>query len=358
MSDNRVFAVEQILYGSFVKKDRLKTLVLETFSNTSIGSATELNIFVDLYSILHSIFSEHYRTDITDYTAVTSSMVNFCAHYRSFFRMLGVHTTFYFVYSNNCCALNRKFVAEYNNKYLEKVNIPVFRDMVNTNLDLLKILCPYLPDIHIITSDYNYEVGVVMANLIEKLNDGKPNMIISRDIIPIQLTYLYPNTSYLYPLKSSKNGDQSMMIPINEKVEYRYKFWSLVSHVLHCNVAKVSDISPINYPLFLAASKCPHRNLTAICTCLQSAKMIRNVVGSADVRVIPEQLLNSPILNGYPIAPIYARMRALDITLQLPYFRNSPESTNLDFSNLKDDGTIHTINSQFFANNPLDLQRL
>ena len=60
--------VESLLYANFVKYDRLEEIVFNTFSNTSIASATELNIFIDLYSVLHSIYSEHYRTQITKYT--------------------------------------------------------------------------------------------------------------------------------------------------------------------------------------------------------------------------------------------------------------------------------------------------
>ena len=51
-------SVESIIYGSFVKNDVLDKIVYEAFSNTSIASATVLNVFIDIYSVLHQVFSD------------------------------------------------------------------------------------------------------------------------------------------------------------------------------------------------------------------------------------------------------------------------------------------------------------
>ena len=72
MPSDSMVTVENIIYGSFVKHNRLEQIVFNTFSNTSIAGATELNVFIDLYSVLKSVFSQHFRTDISDYTAITS----------------------------------------------------------------------------------------------------------------------------------------------------------------------------------------------------------------------------------------------------------------------------------------------
>ena len=49
--DKYTTTVDNIIYGSFVKNDRLDTIVYEAFSNTSIASATELNVFIDIYTL-------------------------------------------------------------------------------------------------------------------------------------------------------------------------------------------------------------------------------------------------------------------------------------------------------------------
>ena len=119
-NDSYTVDLAAIIYGSYVKMDRMQKIVFETFSNTSIAEATHLNIFIDLYSTLHPIFSEHFRVNIENYTDVTSGIINMCAHYRKFFRGLGVHTSFYLIYSDNTCDFNRKFVAGYNETFLRK----------------------------------------------------------------------------------------------------------------------------------------------------------------------------------------------------------------------------------------------
>ena len=239
MKDDYAINLAAIIYGSYVKINRLQRIVFDTFSNTSIADATHLNVFIDLYSILHPIFSEHYRVVIENYTDVTAGIINMCAHYRNFFRGLGVHTSFYLIYSDNICDFNRKFVAGYNDSFYRKSQIKTFRDIIDTNLDLLNTICPYLPDIHFVKSINNWESSVIIANIIETLNEHSPNLIISRDVYPLQLCALYPWTSYLYPCKFQlKNEDISVMVPLNEKPNFRNEFWKLYLKYCLCRYRK------------------------------------------------------------------------------------------------------------------------
>lgn len=348
--------VENVIYGGFVKYDRLQQQVFNTFSNTSIAAATHLNVFVDLYSILKSVFSEHNIIDISDYTAVTSGVINLCSHYRGFFKRLGVHTTFYLIASLNICDINRKFVMDYNEKYYSKFQIQKFADMVNSNFDLLELLCPYLPDIHFVKSSRNFETSVIMAHIIETLNDGQPNLIISRDLYPLQLCYQYPYTSYLYPLK--KFGvDESIMVPISEKPSFRAEFWNLVSKVRKFDVNTVLEISPVNYVLFSAMNRFPERYITGITNVVSTKNYIRNIVGGEDIIIQPAQLYENNSAN-LQVSVIESRMKALDVQFMLPYYRNDPESRSIQFKNLRDDSVINMINARFFAHNPIDISKL
>ena len=120
--DNYTASVKQIIYRSFVKYDRLQPLIYETFSNSSISECTSLDIYIDLYSVLKPLFSEHSRTKIEEYTEVTTEIINMCAHYRYFFRKLSVATRFFLVWSYNTSEINRKFVsAAYNDQIMFSV---------------------------------------------------------------------------------------------------------------------------------------------------------------------------------------------------------------------------------------------
>lgn len=350
-------SLENIIYGSFVKMNRLEKLTIDTFSNTSIASATELNIFIDLYSVLKQSFSEHYRTDISDYTAITSVLINMCSHYRSFFKRLSVSTKFYLIFSYNTCDINEKFIADYNAVFKKKSQIPVFNKLASDNFELLELLCPYLPDIFFVKSIRNYESSVIIANIIETLNDGKPNLIISKDLYPLQLCYLYPYTSYLYPRKSF-GSDESIMVPISEKQSFRYEFWNLVASIRKFNVLSIADISPVNFPLFCAMHRFPERNIQSMCNIGAVQKTILRIVGQNDIVITPQQLYaDDELMNSTSVATIEARMKTLDVRFMMPYYKSDPES-KYNFQNLRDDTAVNLINAKFFANNPIDLNKL
>ena len=363
MVDDYTVDLSAIIYGSYVRMERLQQIVFETFANTSIAEATHLNVFIDLYSTLHPIFSEHYRVNIENYTDITSGIINMCAHYRKFFKGLGVHTTFYLVYSDNICDFNRKFVAGYNESHYKKSQIKMFREIVDTNLDLLNTICPYLPDIHFVKSIANWESAVIISNIIETLNDGSPNLIISKDLYPLQVCALYPWTSYLYPLKFH-GEDKSIMVPLNEKYNFRKEFWDLYNYILYkfesknANTADLTPISPINMPLVAAITGFKNRNIVTTYKRSTAKKIILHINDGIDSKIFESQLLSdekvSKIVNVQVLVQI---LKALDVTFALPYYKQDPES-NYKFINLQDNGSINMINSKYFEKNPLELNKL
>jgi hypothetical protein len=356
--DSYTVSIETIIYGSYVKYDRLQQQVYNTFSNTSIASATELNIFIDLYSVLKSIFSENYRTDISDYTAITSGVINMCSHYRAFFKRLSVHTKFYIVFSFNTCDINRKFVSGYNQSFYNKSQIKMFNDVAMNNFSLLELLCPYLPDIFFVRSPRNFESSILIANLIEQINDGNPNLIISRDIYPLQLCSLYPYTSYLYP-KKVRGLDESVMIPISEKQSFSYEFWNLVASIRRIKLESIGDISPINYSLFSALHRFPERNIDQLTDLNNVRYIINKIVGNSNIKVHPQQLYEDyEISSKIQVALAESRLKALDIEYILPFYKNDPESKSIKLENLSDDRAINTINAKFLSHNPIDLSKL
>ena len=354
--------ISQIIYGSYVKIDRLSQITYETFSNTSIAEATELNIFIDLYSTLHPIFSEHYRVNIDEYSSITSGIINMCGHYRTFFKRLGVKTKFFLVFSYNTCDINRKFIAGYNESFFRKSQIKMFNELAENNFDMLNIICPYLPDIFFVKSEKNYESSVIIANIIETLNDGNPNLIISRDIYPLQLCALYPYTSYLYPKKSREYGDVSIMIPLNEKSNFRESFWNLYSFSKQNQFKSENlyNISPLNFPLVASLNGFLPREITTLYN-IHTTKYILNIITNGlDIKISElsnENIYNDEIVDNLNLSIINSRLKALDINFALSYYKIDNES-KYNFINTYDIGAINHINSKYFSNNPLDINKL
>lgn len=354
--DGRNTPMESIVYGSYVKIDRLSGLVYLAFGGTSMADATELNIFIDLYSVLHSIFSSNYSVDISDQTSLASAIINMCAHYRSYFKTLGVATKFYLVSSWNCCDINMKFVPRYNADFISKLNIPMYNEIVNTNLGLLELLCPYLPGIYYIKSNRNYESSVIIGYLIEKISNGVANLVITRDLYPLQLTYMYPKTALLFPIKAY-NGDNSLIIPPNEHQSYKYVFWDVVGYRRKIKANGLYNISPVNFSLYSALFRFPERYMLPIMSSKQAVDLITDLVGSEDIKISMQQLYQkySSIL---PVTNIENRFNTLDIEYMLNYYRNDPESKSIKLQDLEDHGNVNMINSTYFEKNPIDLAKL
>lgn len=358
MSDGIIRSVEQVMYSSYVKHNRLQEIVYRTFSNSSIATATQLNVFIDLYSVMKTIFSEHGHTDLSlgNYTDLTTCLVNMCAHYRTFFKSLGVHTRFFMVFSFNIGEYYYKFCKDYNIAFKQKLEVKTFREMAKANFQLLELICPYLPDIHFVYSEKCFETTTVIAYLINKLNDPNPNLIISKDLYPLQLCANFPNTSYLYPIKKH-DGDFSLMVSINEKSEqFRKDFWDLFSYVRKIeNPERFYGLSPLNFPILNAINRFPERCLNVLTNINVATNSLIRMSNSKDVKLTIDTMLMQNIISEALIRKAEPRLYCLDYTYAYPYYANSPEVLKINLDNLPDNGQLENINAKYFANNPMKL---
>lgn len=367
IDDVRLRNANQIIGCSYTRIEILRQLVYETYGNSSIQDATKLNIFVDLSSVLHALYSENNRIVIDNITDISSSIINLCGHYRGFFRnYLGVDTRIFLVNSKNICDINRKFVGDYNATFYQKTVLTQTTKLIDNNMQLLKILCPYLPAIYYIDTQQQFEASVIIAYLIETLNDNNPNLIISHDMYPMQLCSQYKWTSYLYPKKSYRGGileDTSWMIPVNDKTNFKEVFWKC--YCKHRKTAEstidhlINRISPVNYPLYISLVKFPERGLSNILQSITAIKFIESIVGNQDIKVQSAQFMNDPnFVSVYPVSAIDSRYKAMDVQYMLPFYRNSPEAKQIKLLDLDDITTVNNIVAKYYANNPIDLQKL
>ena len=252
-----------------------------------------------------------------------------------------------------------KFVAEYNEAFRKKTEIKKYRKIAEDNFNLMNILCPYLPDIFFIKSIRNYEVSVIISHLIDRLGINIPNLIISRDLYPIQLCALHKYTSYLRPFKY-KGEDNSIMISINEKPSFRYDFWKFVADYRKISMDSFYNISPLNFPLLMGMNMFHERNIKeCICNINTAVKLIYDMVGSEEVKVLPEQLYsNEYMVQNLPINKIESRMKTLDVSFMRSFYDNDPESKSIKLDNLRDDSAVNNINAKYFRDNPINLSLL
>ena len=70
------YPIEQIMYGSFIKYERMAQLTQESFGkNPFCCNATNLHVYIDMNSLIKTLYISNDLT-IEDYTVITSSIIN------------------------------------------------------------------------------------------------------------------------------------------------------------------------------------------------------------------------------------------------------------------------------------------
>lgn len=351
--------LEVFMARYFVKYNRLDKLIQYAFAGSK---ATSIDLFIDIYGIYRSIFSRSFVTNVSDYTSFTSTLVNMCGHYRAYFKMLGVSTKIFLISGFNVPENSCKFVAGYNKTFQDKLRNKMIYDMVEQNIQLLELLCKYLPDIFFVKTDF--ETSVAIHNIIKKeKNSGRdvPSIVISSDTYPIQLTTLWNDVAYIKSKKSNGEDISDIVCPFGHP-EHELSFWSIICQEkedfsLNQNIVTITSR---NYVLLSALNKFFDRNLKAIVNFNTANKIISSIDGCLNVKLNVDNMVMAipDIVDRVPIQIIDSRYKVMDIEYQDILYNESVEPMLLSFENLSDMQAIQIINDQYFSNNPIDIFKL
>lgn len=352
--------IDTIVFSNAVKYDRMKELINFAF----VGSnANNINVYLDMYPIIRSIYSDKYNVKVDDYIGLAPSIINLCAHYRLFFRVFyKVESTFYIVCGKNCPELNSRLIPGYNNVMATRLNgvvRSVMDDMIKTNFDIMNLLCPYLPDIHFIKTDY--ETSVVIGYLIQnQMDKAIPNLVISKDIYPLQLIPQYPNTYFIRPYKAEIGHDLSIILkPINSQ-EDALEFWKYYFSSKHLKT-DTTMIHPINISPVNAMSGMFERSVKSRIRLSHVLNMITQIIGATPVECTLSSIYQSfPELESrVTLLEMENRYHALNVPYQVEtLYKDSVEAKTMNLENKRDDAAIRMISSKYFENTPLNLNDL
>lgn len=366
MSSNETLLTPEYIIGRyFIRYEKMNNLLHYAFDGLEVN---RVNIYIDLYSIYHSLFSRSYATTIAGYVTFTSHLINLCIHYRTYFRHLGIDTKIFLVSSYNIPKDSITVIPEYNHVMRDKLNNQIMSEMIGLNTGLLELICPYLPDIHFLKTEY--ESSVLMNTLIDRElsieptdTKGRPiqSIILSTDLYPTQLAVLKPNVSYIYPIKSYK-GDNTLIISQNASSHALFDFWPVIlrKYQNSSSYRSMGSLSPSNFMLLAALNRFPDRCLPLIYNITTSSKLISQVPGFDSMKLTPESLFDFIPVETLKVNPevIINRYRVLDIQYQSILYSNSVESKTVHYENLSDNSAINLINDKYFKDNPIDIFRL
>lgn len=344
----------RIINSNYVRYDRLNEIIP---MSTLVQSSSDTTMFyIDLNSVLKPIYQENVLID--DYEAITSCIINMCAHYREYFwTRYKVNAVFFIVYSNNTPSFNTLMYPDYNNnmKFLLSANKLKY-SIVENNFKLLSLLSPYLPDIFFINREF--ETGVIIQDLIDiyDADSRYTHIVLTKDVYNYQL--VGNNNKNVVILKpSKKNGmDESIIIDRNNLIN------------IYLNKRKSSynlsiNINPSLLSLIMSMSSLSERSIKS------------NLNISKTLKYIEEMIKNNIIINDYnsytmniweyiskyekDLSPIILsnRFKCIDIYSQVLVYRTLNQSYP-EIVNMSDPNSLKMINDRYFIKNPLDLDRL
>ena len=351
-----------MLYSSYIRYDRMYEMTRFAFHGYD---SDHVNVYVDVYSMLKILYSRYQNMEIRDSYAIASCMINLAIHIRGYFESRHRTTsTIYLIYGGARLVpqlLNN--LPEYNSKnILMEDSDSRIKDLIKDNLEVMRILCPYLNDIFCVVDDNN-EFSAISAYLIQKQNPNIPNVIYSKSQLAYQLVAYFPKT-FLYRPKKSRGEDVSWVVTKSTLID-AYRFGELKLK---------KETVPINYKLlniYQTISGLKDRSITGLINATNSVAKIKFLV---DSRLLLDGY-NSPAVirenSNNNICKVFEtiglqedeclrRLSVIDLQSQTVVYSLGPSVMELSRAivNLYDPDTVKAINNKYFDKYPLDLNRV
>lgn len=358
--------VSDILYGNYIRYDRMYEMTKYAFYGSD---SSKVNIYIDLYSMLKSLYSRGLEARIDDFNVIASCMINLAIHLRAYFETRHqTESTIYLVYGGARPSSAISYFHQYNSKnILMEDSDSVMENMIKNNIDIMSILCPYLYNIYCI-ADYENEFSVIVSSLIDSAatnpNDQiVPSIIYSKDPMSYQLVAFKPMT-FLYRPKKRSGEDCSWVVTKSTLYNaYRYGELSI-------NKEFDVDLDVRMFSIYLAIAGVRSRSIPALKNANTTAKLLQDAVKSNTIfngYNINSIFCTKPnplevLFSGTKIDPLVvtSRLSAIDLLYQTSIYSSSKAKVDasLGIVNLYNPDEVRAINNKYFRKYPLDLNRV
>lgn len=313
--------VDQIVMSHAIKYNTLSQLVNMRYANSKYSSCSEINIFIDITKICNNTTKEFSTTDHygEDPLGLSAAILNLCAHYRYFFKKgLLTDTNIYLLYSTKLFPYNKIHCQDYSYGYNSVDN-----EYVLKNLDMLDIICPYIENVQFIRTEH--EISLMINNILDFENKDIPNILITKDIVNWQIVnrnYAGNDICVFNPKKY--NG---------EDLSYDVTAENLIVRLIEKRNIKpqpyYQNLHGFLYPLILAMSRLPERNLKGLISIPDVIKKLTNAItnwyilnGYNDPLVLDTQCIEKITGNDVTSFGISLRYKAIDMVSQYECFKN------------------------------------
>lgn len=348
--------IEIVLLNNYMKYDTMKRLTLEAFKDSN---ATSVNVYIDLYQIFISLYR---GCTIENYSVVTSTIINLCAHIRSYYSTRHrTDTKIFLVYSDNNSETNSMYYKDYNISYKKRVMCnPQMYEVIHNNLELLSILCPYLPNIFFKMG--TFEPGVIIFDIIHKqksLGNNDPSIIYSKSQYNYQIVPFIKDSAIFKVMKRGQDDSSKVINYSNVLAEF-------IKETRKVNYECYFDSTLLS--LLMTLTNLPCRNIKSVLNINTAIDLLNTIVRfdsclikngyNTDIEFLYDRLSTFRMLP-ISIDEFCNRFKALDLIYQHYLYLKSVECSDDSYLlELEDPDAVRSINDQYFRTNPLDLNRL
>lgn len=363
MVSNNIINTETLMgvvYGYYTQYVTLKPLAHNAFAHTG---ASKLSIFIDLDDIFIHLdkYIKEIPGDVTDtINALTSCIINMCAHYRNFFiNTFGVETYIFIIGNQNNSYVESLMCGEYKHP----VPGPITAHIKSYTISNLIEYTAYINDVYMVGNSYDFNAMVtsILLNESKFSGDKMPSLVISKDISTLLLGSI--GVTVLRP-KKYKGQDTSFIVTpglsfgayIEAKTkrsidQYRYNSIKTLLSVLvafsgfpYRGLKSVKNIDTMVNVL----NKCVEDTNNRITNSIYLSD--NDIIEIARVAGVKDNMVNSLLERYHSINPVLI---------------SSAMKMNGDFSkaynmmvNMYDPNKMKRANETIFAKYPLDLNAL
>ena len=356
-----------LLLKNYPQYEVLRQELLKLFFRKALVERGYVDCYVNLNSYLSSLYKRSGEYVYDEPLSVTSSIINFAAHLRAFFASrFSMRCRIFFIYGNTRPESAYINLPEYDahNTMDREVKVEV-QEIIRENLNMLNILCPYIPEVYYIESDACEPAVIIRSIIKEQSIKGAKHarLIFSKDLYDYQLVATVPNT-HLIRTKKTMQGDQTFSVSF-------FDFYKKLSKTLSLKNPIGTNISPELYSVYMTLAGCKDRNIKGIYNYPKSNTIISNLLNSGRILngynpsfgVSPNEfnLFIDTINSDESLSMIlFNRFTSMDLIHQSNLFRMHPSYFNIEKSiiDLYDPSEVQNINNRYFKKYPLDLNVL
>lgn len=350
--------INAILYSNFIRYENLRDLTINQFANSD---ANEVNIYLDMYSLIRPLYK---RTILGDKTIFVSFILNLAAHMRNYYTTRhNVKTNIFIIFTSNTTILTKEvtMAPEWNitdrNKFFDS---EMRNEILSINVNILKSIVPYFKDLYFINR--TVEPSVIIQSLIDNKQNTCPDIIITSDKMSWQIPALNPDICIFKPLK--KSGLDVSYCVNNNNVLY---LWRTMVNKSNSEIESLLPSSMLS--LYIAFTSFKARGMKSYFTPKVASDKIWNLCNSKKIqfgynspdainKVLRAESKRKKELHEFEAFTnnLAYRYNLVDLRRLTNIYNTMPESLDTSWYYSKnDDFMIKEINDKYFIKNPINI---